>query len=64
MTVIGEARYTNKTLVLSTPLNLEEGMRVIVLEIEGAYVLIPISQDEAHKTPDYFVNRGRYSRSP
>jgi hypothetical protein len=48
MTVIGEARYTNKTLVLSTPLNLEEGMRVIVLEIEGAYVLIPIS-DEAHR---------------
>jgi hypothetical protein len=49
MTVIGEARYTNKTLVLSTPLNLEEGMRVIVLEIEGAYVLIPVSQDEGYQ---------------
>jgi hypothetical protein len=46
MTVIGEAQYANRTLVLSTPLNLEEGMRVIVLEIEGAYVLIPVSQDE------------------
>jgi ERCC4-related helicase len=64
MTVIGEARYTNKTLVLSTPLNLEEGMRVIVLEIEGAYVLIPVSQDEAHRAPDYLAGRGRYSRSP
>jgi hypothetical protein len=49
MTVIGEARYTDRTLVLSTPLNLEEGMRVIVLEIEGAYVLIPVSQDEGYK---------------
>jgi hypothetical protein len=35
--------------VLSTPLNLEEGMRVIVLEIEGAYVLIPVSQDEGYQ---------------
>ncbi len=49
MTVIGEARYANRTLVLSTPLNLEEGMRVIVLEIEGAYVLIPVSQDEGRQ---------------
>jgi hypothetical protein len=49
MTVIGEAQYTDRTLVLSTPLNLEEGMRVIVLEIEGAYVLIPVSQDEGYQ---------------
>jgi predicted DNA-binding antitoxin AbrB/MazE fold protein len=45
MLIVGEARYTNGLLVLPSQLEWEEGAKVIVAKINGAYVLIPISND-------------------
>ena len=45
MLIVGEARYANGMLVLPTPLEWEEGTKLIVAKVDGVYVLIPASSD-------------------
>ena len=45
MLIVGEARYANGMLVLLTPLEWEEGTKLIVVKVDGVYVLIPASGD-------------------
>jgi len=43
--IVVEARYANGMLVLPTPLEWEEGTKLIVVKVDGVYVLIPASGD-------------------
>ena len=45
MLIIGEAHYANGMLVLPAPLEWEEGTKLIVVKVDGVYVLIPASGD-------------------
>jgi len=45
MLIVGEARYTNGMLVLPAPLEWKEGTKLIVVKVDGVYVLIPASGD-------------------
>jgi len=45
MLIVGEARYANGMLVLPTPLEWEEGTKLIVAKVDGVYVLIPAASD-------------------
>jgi len=45
MRIVGEARYTNGMLILPSQIEWQEGARLVVAKLEGAYVLIPAPDD-------------------